>query len=129
MCHPRRWQHAVVASPTSIFVFGAYDGTGSGDSCEVLKSETTHVQVQNSPQVHSWCSEGGVRRRWSVGQWSGRSQKYGNAETVLRSLDELQPGGTVSHVIPHRPYCAYTFFQDDSTKPCFSVQTCSSSTY
>ncbi len=53
--------------------------------------------------------------------------KYGNAETVLRSLDELQPGGTVSHVIPHRPYVAYTFFQGGSRKSCVSVQACCSS--
>ncbi len=54
--------------------------------------------------------------------------KCGNAETVLRSLNELQPGGTVSHVIPYRSYCACKLFQGESTKRCISVQPCSSTT-
>ncbi len=36
--------------------------------------------------------------------------------TVLRSLDELQPDGTASHVIPYHSGCAYTPFQGESAK-------------
>ncbi len=39
-------------------------------------------------------------------------------ETVLRSLDELQPGGTVNHSIPCRAGCAYTLFQGEPAKLC-----------
>ncbi len=39
-------------------------------------------------------------------------------ETVLRSLDELQPGGTVNHSIPYRVGCAYTLFQGEPGKLC-----------
>ncbi len=38
--------------------------------------------------------------------------------TVLRSLDELQPGGTVNHSIPYRVGCAYTLFQGEPAKLC-----------
>ncbi len=34
-------------------------------------------------------------------------------ETVLRTLDELQPGGTVNYVIPYREDCAYILFQGE----------------
>ncbi len=37
-------------------------------------------------------------------------------ETVLRSINEMQPGGTVNHVIPYRPECAYTLFQGERAK-------------
>ncbi len=76
------------------------------------------------------CAEGGpsVSGRGGEMLLMVEDPKCGNAEAVLRSLDELQPGGTVSHVIPYRSYCAYTFFQGESTKSCFSVQTCSSIT-
>ncbi len=40
----------------------------------------------------------------------------GSSDTVLRSLDELQPGGTINHVIPYRWGCAYTLFQGESAK-------------
>ncbi len=77
------------------------------------------------------CAEGGqsVSGQGGVMLLMVEHLKFGNAETVLRSLDELQPGGTVSHVIPHRPYCVYTFFQGGSTKSCVSVKACCSSTY
>ncbi len=39
-------------------------------------------------------------------------------ETVLRSLDELQPGGTVNHTIPYRIGAAYTLFQGEPGKLC-----------
>ncbi len=46
---------------------------------------------------------------------------YGNNDTVLRTLDELQPGGTVRHVPPHRQWCAFTLFQGPSLfKPAVS---------
>ncbi len=41
-----------------------------------------------------------------------------SSETVMRSLDELQPGGTVRHFIPHREDCAYILFQGESAKSC-----------
>ncbi len=37
-------------------------------------------------------------------------------EAVLRTLDELQPGGTVNHVIPYRNHCAYILFQGERAK-------------
>ncbi len=37
-------------------------------------------------------------------------------ETVLRTLPELQPGGTVKHVIPYREHCVYTLFQGERDK-------------
>ncbi len=40
------------------------------------------------------------------------------SETVLRSLDELQPGGTVNHSIPYRDDCAYTLFQGEPANLC-----------
>ncbi len=42
--------------------------------------------------------------------------RYGFNETVLRTLDEVQPGGTVNHVIPYREGCAYTLFQGERPK-------------
>ncbi len=39
-------------------------------------------------------------------------------KTVLRTLDELQSGGTVRHVIPHRWHCAYTHFEGEPAKSC-----------
>ncbi len=37
-------------------------------------------------------------------------------ETVLRTLDELQPGGTVNYVIPYRGHCAYILFQGERAR-------------
>ncbi len=39
-------------------------------------------------------------------------------ETVLRNIDELQPGGTVKHSIPYRVGCAYTLLQGERAKSC-----------
>ncbi len=39
---------------------------------------------------------------------------------VLRSINELQPGGTVKLSIPHKLGCAFTPFQGESV----AVQTC-----
>ncbi len=39
-----------------------------------------------------------------------------SVETVLRTIDELQPGGTVYHVIPYRAHCAYILFQGERAK-------------
>ncbi len=36
--------------------------------------------------------------------------------TVLWSLSELQPGGTVNHTIPYRTGCAYALFQGEPAK-------------
>ncbi len=36
--------------------------------------------------------------------------------TVLRSINEMRPGGTVNHVNPYRPECAYTLFQGERAK-------------
>ncbi len=44
--------------------------------------------------------------------------RYTGSETVLRSLDELQPGGTVKHNIPFRWSCVYTLFQGEPAKLC-----------
>ncbi len=35
------------------------------------------------PQGRSWCSEGGMRRRWSVGQWSGRGNASHGGRTKV----------------------------------------------
>ncbi len=40
------------------------------------------------------------------------------SETVLRSLDELQPGGTVNHSIPYRYGCSFTLFQGEPANLC-----------
>ncbi len=37
-------------------------------------------------------------------------------ETLLRTIDELQHGGTVNHAIPYRLECAYTLFQGERAK-------------
>ncbi len=37
----------------------------------------------------------------------------GSNVTVLRSVDELQPGGTVNNAIPYRFSGAYTLFQGE----------------
>ncbi len=37
---------------------------------------------------------------------------------VLRSIKELQPGGTVNHYIPYRWGCAYTLLQGEPAKSC-----------
>ncbi len=39
--------------------------------------------------------------------------------TVLRSINEMQPSGTVNYVIPYRPECAYTLFQGERAKSGF----------
>ncbi len=39
-------------------------------------------------------------------------------ETVLRTLDELQPRGTVRHSSPYREDCAYVLFQGEPAKSC-----------
>ncbi len=41
-----------------------------------------------------------------------------SSETVLRSIDELQLGGTEYDDIPHRRWCAYTLFQGEPAKSC-----------
>ncbi len=41
---------------------------------------------------------------------------YRSKKTVLRSINELQPGGTVNHAIPYRRECAYTLFQGEPAK-------------
>ncbi len=38
---------------------------------------------------------------------------YSSKTTVLRSINEMQPSGTVNHVIPYREYCAYILFQGE----------------
>ncbi len=44
--------------------------------------------------------------------------QYGGKESLLRSLDELQPGGTARHVIPYREGCVCTLFQGEPAKSC-----------
>ncbi len=41
-----------------------------------------------------------------------------SSESVLRSINELQQGGTLKQVIPYRRWCAYTLFQGESAKSC-----------
>ncbi len=43
---------------------------------------------------------------------------FSSNETVLRNIDELQPGGTVKHSIPYRADCAYTLLQGEPAKSC-----------
>ncbi len=43
---------------------------------------------------------------------------YSSKTAVLRSVNEMQPGGTVNHSIPYRPWCAYTLFQGEPAKSC-----------
>ncbi len=43
---------------------------------------------------------------------------YSSKATVLRSINELQPGGTVNHRIPYRTGCAYTLLQGEPEKSC-----------
>ncbi len=38
---------------------------------------------------------------------------YDSSKAVLRTIDELQPGGTVKHSIPYRVGCGYTLFQGE----------------
>ncbi len=45
-------------------------------------------------------------------------QCSGSDETVLRTIDELQPGGSVKHSIPYRDDCAYTLLQGEPAKSC-----------
>ncbi len=45
-------------------------------------------------------------------------EDLGSDETVVRSLDELQPGGTVNHSIPYRWGCSFTLFQGEPAKLC-----------
>ncbi len=40
----------------------------------------------------------------------------GSEGTVLRTLDELQPGVTVNYVIPYRGHCACILFQGERAK-------------
>ncbi len=37
-------------------------------------------------------------------------------ETVLRTINEVQPSGTVRHSIPYREDCAYVLFQGERAK-------------
>ncbi len=46
------------------------------------------------------------------------ADRFRSNETVLRTIDELQPGGTVNHYIPYRCGCAYTLLQGESAKSC-----------
>ncbi len=41
-----------------------------------------------------------------------------SSETVLRSIDELQLGGTVYDDILYRQWCVYTLFQGEPAKSC-----------
>ncbi len=43
---------------------------------------------------------------------------FSSNTTVLRSINELQPGGTVNHVIYYREDCAYILFQGEPAKSC-----------
>ncbi len=43
---------------------------------------------------------------------------YSSKAAELRSNNELQPGGTLNHSIPFRPWCAYTLFQGEPAKLC-----------
>ncbi len=46
------------------------------------------------------------------------AEPFSSNETVLRTIDELQPSGTVNHAIPYRRGCVYTLFQGESAKSC-----------
>ncbi len=66
------------------------------------------------------CAEGGpsVSRQDEAMLLMVEYRNPGITETVLRSLDELQPGGTVNHSIPYRGGCAYTLFQGEPANLC-----------
>ncbi len=66
------------------------------------------------------CAEGGpsASRQGETTLLMVEHRGPGIIETVLRSLDELQPGGTVNHSIPYRDSCAYTLFQGEPAKLC-----------
>ncbi len=66
------------------------------------------------------CAEGGpsVSRQNETALLMVEYRSYGITETVLRSLDELQPGGTVNHSIPYRLGCSFTLFQGEPAKLC-----------
>ncbi len=76
-----------------------------------------HTAARGAPR--GACAEGGA----SVGG-QGEAMllmvEYQGAgsETVLRSLDEMQPGGTVNHSIPYRLGCSCTLFQGEPAKLC-----------
>ncbi len=79
-----------------------------------------HKVARNAPR--GACAEGGPS---ISGQgepmllMEEKPKDYNNSKTaVLRSINELQPGGTVNHVIPYRLGCAYTFFQGEPAKLC-----------
>ncbi len=66
------------------------------------------------------CTEGGpsASRQGETMLLMVEHLDHGITATVLRSLDELQPGGTVNHSIPYREGCAYTLFQGEPANVC-----------
>ncbi len=66
------------------------------------------------------CAEGGpsVSEQGDAMLLMVKSRFIGGDETVLRSLDEMQPAGTVNHTIPYRYGCSYTLFQGEPAKSC-----------
>ncbi len=69
--------------------------------------------------VRGGCAEGGPSMS---GQGEAillmveRPEDLDSSESVLRSINEMKPGGTVNHVIPCRLECAYTLFQGERAK-------------
>ncbi len=72
--------------------------------------------------VRGACAEGGPSISGQGGEMLlmvERPEDYDRSkEAVLRSINELQPGGTVNHSIPYKRWCAYTLFQGEPAKSC-----------
>ncbi len=71
--------------------------------------------------VRGACAEGGPSisgRGGKVLLMVEKPEDSDSDETVLRTIDELQPGGTVNHYIPYRWGCAYTLLQGEPAKSC-----------
>ncbi len=75
-----------------------------------------HTAARGAPS--GACAEGGpsVSRQGEAMLLMVEHRGPGITETVLRSLDQLQPGGTVKHNIPYRWGCSYALFQGEPAK-------------
>ncbi len=64
------------------------------------------------------CAEGdpSVSRQGEAMLLMVEDRGLGSNDTVLRSLDELQPGGTINRNIPYRYACSFTLFQGEPAK-------------
>ncbi len=72
--------------------------------------------------VRGACAEGGPSISGQGGEMLLMVEKpkdfLGSETAVLRSINELQPSGTVNHAIPYVWGCAYTLLQGEPAKSC-----------